>query len=133
MTQIQWVYRCMIVPAATVAQTRGLADKFGPAAQNMWITELSPTGAAPATHYISAGLIDPLFASMFASPEALQAGALQAGITVDLATCAALLSAATVTDGTFTSTGLDGKPMTATEGPLETIARLGLQLVQRPL
>lgn len=58
------IHRCMIVPAAIVEQVRGLADAFGPAAQNMWTTALSPTGELPATHWISTGHIGIEFAGI---------------------------------------------------------------------
>ena len=57
-----WVHRAMIVPDSIVVTVRALADSFGPAAQNMWTTPLSPTGELPATHWISSGLVDKPFA-----------------------------------------------------------------------
>jgi len=64
MTNTIWVHRCMIVPAAIVTTVRALADSFGPAASGMWKTPLSPTGAEPATHFISSGLIGDDFAAI---------------------------------------------------------------------
>ena len=52
------------VPATIVEQVRALADSFDPAASGMWTTGLSPTGAEPATHFISAGLIGDDFAAI---------------------------------------------------------------------
>jgi hypothetical protein len=54
----------MIVPDSIVATVRSLADSFGPAASGMWATGLSPTGAEPATHWISTGLIGDDFAKI---------------------------------------------------------------------
>ena len=64
MSQSITVHRCMIVPDQIVATVRALADSFGPAASNMWLTGLSPTGAEPATHWISTGPIDDSFAAI---------------------------------------------------------------------
>lgn len=59
-----YVHRAMLVPATIVEQVRALADSFGPAASGMWLTGLSPTGAEPATHFISSGLIGDDFAAI---------------------------------------------------------------------
>lgn len=59
-----WLFRTMIVPDSIVATVRSLADSFGPAATGMWTTGLSPTGAEPATHWISTGLIGDDFAAI---------------------------------------------------------------------
>ena len=55
----------MIVPAAQVEFARALPPAIaGASGSGMWTTPLSPTGAEPATHYISAGLIDQQFAAL---------------------------------------------------------------------
>lgn len=59
-----WLFRTMIVPDSIVATVRSLADSFGPAASGMWTTGLSSTGAEPATHWISSGLIGDDFAAI---------------------------------------------------------------------
>ena len=59
-----WLFRTMLVPDSIVGTVRALADSFGPAASGMWTTGLSPTGAGPATHWISAGLIGDDFAAI---------------------------------------------------------------------
>jgi hypothetical protein len=53
------IFRTMIVDDANVALARAIAVSFGPGGENMWISELSPTGNAPATHYISTGYVPP--------------------------------------------------------------------------
>lgn len=58
------VQRCMIVPDKWVALARALTDSTGPAAEGMFRVPLSPTGSMPATHWISAGMIDEMFASV---------------------------------------------------------------------
>lgn len=68
MEQINWVHRCMIVPAALQAQCQTI-----PGASGMWTTGLSLDGAAPATHYISSGLVEQAFADLLASPAAIAA------------------------------------------------------------
>lgn len=55
----------MIVPADYVELARALAEGIsGPAGAGMWTTGLSADGSEPATHYISAGLIDSDFADL---------------------------------------------------------------------
>lgn len=68
-----WAFRTMIVPSSLVVLCRQLAASFESGA-GMWITPLSPTGKAPATHYISSGGIWQQFADMLSSPEALSSG-----------------------------------------------------------
>ena len=60
-----WRHRCLITPDAYVALARGLAAGLaGASAQGMWSVPLSPTGEAPATHWISVGLMDEDFANL---------------------------------------------------------------------
>lgn len=103
-----WAFRTMIVPAALAPTCRELAASF-PSGAGMWTTPLSPTGAAPATHYISSGGIWQQFADMLDSPEALAAGA-----GIPLAQAQAILGACDVSED---------QPSTAME-------RLGLAFVQ---
>jgi hypothetical protein len=107
------VHRTLIVPAELVESARAIADQFGPSAQGMWITPLSPSGGLPATHYISAGKIDADFAWMLESPQNLIDGAYARGVTVSLSDAEALLTASDV----------------STEEPFVALARLGLQLI----
>lgn len=69
------VHRCMIIPAALQEQCQTI-----PEASGMWTTGLSLDATAPATHYISSGLVDQAFADLLASPEALVAAA---GVTLE--------------------------------------------------
>lgn len=55
-------FRTMIVPTAHVELARAIAASFGPGGSGMWLTPLSPTGAEPATHYISSGYVPEQFA-----------------------------------------------------------------------
>ena len=60
-----WAFRTLITTAATTPLARDIAATLSPTAgQNMWITGLSATGNAPATHYVSTGLISPEFAAL---------------------------------------------------------------------
>lgn len=53
-----YLHRCMIVPDAYGATVRALCNGMAPggAGSNMFLTPLSPTGALPATHWISCGM-----------------------------------------------------------------------------
>lgn len=105
---IEWTHRCMIVPDGIAERCRELAATLTPAGAGMWTTPLSPTGAEPATHYISSGLVDQVLADMLESPEALADGT---GIT--LAEAQAILSAADVSQ----------------DDPHDAMTRLGLILI----
>lgn len=60
-----WTHRTIIVDAAQVELARSLcAALAGPAGEGMFSTPLSASGLFPATHYISAGLIEDTFAAI---------------------------------------------------------------------
>lgn len=60
-----WAFRTLITTAATTPLARDIAATLSPSGgQNMWLTGLSATGSAPATHYVSTGLISPEFAAL---------------------------------------------------------------------
>lgn len=62
---MSWTYRCLIVPDTHVALARELtATVVGAPGAGMYTTPLSPTGEMPATHWISAGLIQGEFAGL---------------------------------------------------------------------
>ena len=62
---MSWINRTMIVPSEHVDLARALAEGIsGPVGAGMWTTGLSADGAEPATHYISAGLIEDTFAAL---------------------------------------------------------------------
>lgn len=59
------IHRTMIVPAVQVELARSLAAAVsGPAGDGMWTAAYSETGKAPATHYVSTGLIDEALADL---------------------------------------------------------------------
>ncbi len=60
-----WTHRTIIVDAAKVELARSLCAAIaGPAGEGMFSTPLSASGLFPATHYISAGLIEDTFAAI---------------------------------------------------------------------
>ena len=57
-------FRTMIVTAADAPLARTIAAALDPVhSQGMWETALSPSGAEPATHYISSGYVSAGFAA----------------------------------------------------------------------
>lgn len=119
-----WINRTMIVPEAFVDLTRALAEGIsGPAGAGMWTTGLSADGTEPATHYISAGLVEDTFADLLPLTSYDEDGVVTTApgqaefiadkAEVDVAIIQALLDAVTVTD----------EPATT------TMARLGLVMV----
>ena len=94
-----WTHRTLICPASIVAQARNIGDCLHPAASGMFVSPLSPSGSAPATHYVSSGLIEDLWLPALSDPDTLYAaaqyGASQQGIalTSTHADCVALLTA----------------------------------------
>ena len=94
-----WTHRTLICPASTVVQARNIGDCLHPAASGMFVSPLSPSGSAPATHYVSSGLIEDLWLPALSDPDTLYAaaqyGASQQGIalTATRADCVALLTA----------------------------------------
>lgn len=129
MTDVQTTIICT---AAVAANIRELSRRMGKTdLAGMFITGLSATGAAPATHYISSGLIRPGYLNATTSATRLfnvgkkaweEDGDVfpftQTQVTNALGKCV-------VSDGTTTDAG--GKVVP--EGPHELIARLGLKLI----
>jgi type IV secretory pathway TrbL component len=103
------VFRTMIVTAAIAPTARQLAEAV-PAGLGMFVAAYSPTGVAPATHFVSEGWIEEQFAIALESPEALVAMLAAVGVTMTLTDAQGLLSQATVS------------PLSATE----VLAEMGL-------
>lgn len=98
------VFRTMIVPADLAPLARALAAGLSPGGVDMFLVPLSPTGAEPATHYVSTGYIGQQFAEAIASPETLHAACVEAGASVTLEQCAALIAQSDVSeDDPFTA------------------------------
>ena len=112
------VFRTLIVPAALAPLARALAAGLSPdGGNNTFATGLSPTGEAPATHYVSTGHIGERFAECIADAESLHAACVEAGANVTLAQCEALVSTSDVSE----------------EEPFVAFARRNLQLIRLPL
>ena len=127
-------HRTFIVPAAVVGMARAMCEGLaGAAGAGMFITELSATGSAPATHFVSSGPISDDMAALLplttvtqdadgnaivstapGDPAYVVELAAQAGITVTVEQVAGLLAAVDVSDQ---------------EG-FAALARLGLQMVR---
>jgi hypothetical protein len=112
-----WVHRTIIVPEAHVAMARGLAAGIaGSSGEGMWTTGLSADGSAPATHFISAGLMQSEFAELLdAGAEAIFE---KAGGALPLAAIQAMLSASIILS--------DADPHAA-------MAEAGLKMVQESM
>lgn len=99
MDQMDWVHRCMIVPAAYAPAARQMAAAFGPSSQGMFEDGLQPeAGNAEPSHFISVGKVDRAFADMLASPADLVAGCAERDIEVPLVFAEQLLAACDVSD-----------------------------------
>ena len=132
-----YTFRTFIVPAAVVDMARAMCVGLaGPAGDGMFITGLSATGNAPATHYVSSGPISDGMAALLpcasvtqdsegkdvitttpGQPDAVPALAAEAGITTTLAQIKALYASIDVSD----------------QEPFVAMARLGLKIVRVPL
>lgn len=115
---MSYVQRCIICPAAFAPLARSLcAGLAGQAGEGMLITGLSPNGAAPATHFISEGMIEDSFAALLplgstpGQPETIVA---LSGGSVALDQINALLAAVDVSE----------------QDPFTALSRLTLKLVQ---
>ena len=118
-----WTYRCLIVPDEQVVFARELAATVaGPAGAGMWTTPLSPTGAEPATHWISAGLISQDFAALLPLDD--EPG--NAALVAELATANGMATTAEQVQALF-----DASDITKEE-PHAAMARLGLVMVVDP-
>lgn len=127
---INYVQRCLIVPAAYAPMARALCDGLAPGGSGagMLATPLSINGAMPATHFVAQGMIEDSFAALLpltsfdadgptttpGQPETIVTLAKGA---VTLAQVNALLAAVDVTE----------------QEPFAAIARLGLKLVRAAL
>ncbi len=114
------VLTTIVIPSAQVAHARLLGAALARAGAGMYTTELSPTGALPATHFISSGMLGTGFVALLGNPAALHAYALQGAaaqgitLTVTLAQTQTLVPLCDV----------------SAQEPFAVMARLGLQMVQ---
>lgn len=122
------VTRTIVVPASIVDKGRQLGNEVDVHGHGMFVTGLSATGLAPATHYVSSGQIEEGFAAVLNDGlmlhAAAQAGAAKQGIP-KVATqpdAVGLVGNAIVHDGLNPTTG---EP----ETPHQLFERLGLKIV----
>ena len=134
MTQPRDLFRTMILPASVVPMAREIASLAG-GGDAWWTTPLSASGKAPATHFISTGLIPIQMAQMLplqiweqddscvwvktasipGQAQAVHGFLQQRGVTAySLAQITAMMAAADITE----------------QPPFTAMARLGLWLVQ---
>ncbi|HQU89600.1 MAG TPA: hypothetical protein PLC58_13535 [Denitromonas sp.] len=71
------IHRTFICPGHLVDAARNLGACLSSAGAGMFITPASPTGAAPATHYASSGLVDDVWSGVLSDPDILYAAAQQ--------------------------------------------------------
>ena len=125
-----YTFRTFIVPAAVVDMARAMCVGLaGPAGDGMFTTELSATGSAPATHFVSSGPISDEMAALLplttvnpdgstttapGDPAYVVELAAQAGITVTVEQVAGLLASVDVSE----------------QAPFAAMERLGLQTVR---
>jgi hypothetical protein len=128
------IFRTFILPADVTPLAQEIAATLSPGGANMWTTGLSPTGAEPATHFVSTGFVAPEFAHMVpeqfwaqdeegnwvetgsipGSPVAVYEACTAAGMTVTLEAIEGIYAVADVTE----------------QEPFTAMSRLGLVLVQ---
>ena len=121
----------MIVAAQDADLARALAGGLAPDTdtQGMWRTPLSATGEAPATHFISAGLIQEEFAALLGSAQATYEAA---GGQVPLEVIEGLYARSTI-HGPTREVLIEGEPQTVATDPSQVLAELGLQPIQGSL
>ena len=117
-----WVFKTLIVPASVVEAARNMGECLAPTAAGMFTTPLSPTGALPATHYISSGLIGDEWLAPLSDPQILYAAAQQGAsaqgltLTATAENAAALLAQSDISE----------------DPPGAVLARMGLQQITEP-
>ena len=125
-----YTFRTFIVPESVAKTARDMcADIADPDGDGMFTTELSATGSAPATHFVSSGPISDEMAALLplttvnpdgstttapGDPAYVVELAAQAGITVTVEQVAGLLAAVDVSE----------------QAPFAALARCGLQMVR---
>jgi hypothetical protein len=125
----------LIVTADHVDLARNLAASFGPGGAGMWTTPLSASGAEPASHYVSSGMLPAEFADMVPTQTWELVDGLWTMTSSTPGNAAAVYYVAQqqgvectleeVTDTLATSDVTEQPPFTA-------FARLGLQIVNPP-
>ena len=133
-----WTFRTLITTAATTPLARDIAATLSPTAgQNMWLTGLSATGNAPATHYVSTGLISPEFAALVPEQTWEQdenGNWVQTGSTPgDSVLCYQMCVAGGLTVTQVQVDAVYAAADVTAQEPFVAFGRLGLKMVQEPL
>jgi hypothetical protein len=108
----------MIVPAdLQVMLQQMVVQVAGPPAEGMFQTALSAiTDPTTPTHYASSGAVAKEFADVLADPAIMHQACVQAGVSITLEECQAILDRCDITD----------------EEPFAAMARLNLQMLPDP-
>lgn len=123
----------IILPAAAQALAQGLCvAAAGEAAAGMFTTGLSPTGEAPATHFISSGAIETQLADILpvATITVVEGVETLTPATGDLDAVLGLAAAAGVPVDLATVEGLFAALDVSEQSPFTAMERLGLQIVK---
>ena len=123
----------IILPAAAQALAQGLCvAAAGEASAGMFTTGLSPTGEAPATHFISSGAVEPKFADILpvAAITVVEGVETLTPATGDLNAVLGLAAAAGVPVDLATVEGLFAALDVSEQPPFTAMERLGLQIVE---
>lgn len=122
------LFRTLIIRAVDAPLARAIAAGFGPGGVGMWTTPLSATGSAPATHYISSGLIPADFAGL--SPcDVWEDGKKISSYAGDAATVFAYASQAGLPVTLKQITDVFANSDVSTQRPFDAMARLGLKII----
>ena len=122
----------IVLPAAAQALAQGLCvAAAGEASAGMFTTGLSPTGEAPATHFISSGAVEAKFAAILPigtvttvdEVTTVERSAGDVAAVIQLAKDAGQAVDAKTIGGLFAALDVTAQP------PFVAMARLGLQLV----
>lgn len=135
-----WTQRTIIVAASEADLARTLTAQIPPgdSGNGMFTTGLSSTGAAPASHFISHGLIRQEFADILGNASithqaATSKGVLFNGAAITLQQVETMYAACTIVGPTREKTAtVDGVPQTVTvqTDPHEVLKDMGLQFVR---
>lgn len=123
----------IILPTAAQALAQGLCvAAAGEAGSGMFTTGLSPTGEAPATHFISSGAFESKFADILpvAAITVVEGVETLTPATGDLNAVLGLAAAAGVPVDLATVEGLFAALDVSEQPPFTAMERLGLQIVE---
>lgn len=130
------VFRSLIITAADAPASRAIAQCFGPGGVGMWTVGLSPTGAEPATHYISSGFVPPEYAAMsvctFWTTDENGAWVKADTYPGDAATVAAYASQAGLQLTAAQVQGIFDRSDVSDQEPFVAMGRLGLKIISPP-